>query len=75
MADKNNKVNGNISGKYYTDNNCTGCGLCESEAPENFKLNDDGIAIVIKQPSNDSENEQCKSALESCPVDAIGDNG
>ena len=75
MADKNNKVEGNIAGKYYVDNDCTGCVLCESEAPENFKLNNKGMASVFKQPSKDSENEQCKSALESCPVEAIGDDG
>ncbi len=45
-------------------------------APENFKMNDDDSnAFVYKQPENDEEKEACEEALESCPVDAIGNDG
>jgi len=45
-------------------------------APENFKMNDDDSnAFVYKQPENDKEREACEEALESCPVDAIGNDG
>jgi ferredoxin len=75
MADKNDKVNGNVSGKYYVDSNCSGCGLCEGEAPDNFKLNDDGLAIVFKQPESDTEIEACDSVIEDCPAESIGNDG
>jgi ferredoxin len=75
MADKNSKTNGNVSGSYYVDTMCTGCGVCEGEAPDNFKLNDEGVAIVFKQPENDNEKQKCENALEQCPVEAIGNDG
>ena len=75
MADKNNKTNGNVSGSYYVDAMCIGCGICESVATDNFKLNEEGVAIVFKQPENDNEKQNCESALEQCPVEAIGDDG
>ena len=36
---------------------------------------DDGFSFVVKQPENDDEEAQCEEALESCPVEAIGDDG
>lgn len=36
---------------------------------------DDSSAFVYKQPENDKEREACEEALESCPVDAIGNDG
>jgi ferredoxin len=50
--------------------------VCVDTAPENFKMNDDDSnAFVYKQPENDEETEACEEALESCPVDAIGNDG
>ena len=51
MANKTDKVNGNVEGKYYVDTSCIGCGMCEGTAPDNFKMNGD-MAIVYKQPEN-----------------------
>ena len=34
-----------------------------------------GYSYVFKQPENDEEREQCKEAMEGCPVEAIGDDG
>ncbi len=48
---------------------CIGCGLCESVCPEVFKLNDDNIAEVIKQPTEVTSNVQ--SAVDGCPVQVI----
>ena len=76
MANKNNKTEGNVPGAYYVDAECIACGVCESEAPDNFKMSDDdGSTYVYKQPENDDEKKQCESALESCPVEAIGNDG
>ncbi|MFP4372220.1 MAG: ferredoxin, partial [Halanaerobium sp.] len=46
---------------------------CVSEAPDNFEM--DEYAYVYKQPENEAEREACESALEACPVDAIGNDG
>jgi ferredoxin len=36
---------------------------------------DEGYSYVFKQPENDEEEAQCQEAMESCPVEAIGDDG
>ena len=48
---------------------CTGCGLCESNCPEVFKIEDDGIAHAIAQDC--SEGHNLKEVAELCPVEAI----
>jgi ferredoxin len=76
MADPNNKTDGNVPGKYYVDDTCSGCQVCISSAPDNFKMDDDEeFAFVFKQPENDDEVAACEEALESCPEEAIGNDG
>jgi ferredoxin len=76
MADRTDKVESNVPGKYYVDSNCIDCDVCRETAPENFKANEDeGYSYVFKQPENDDEKAQCQDAMESCPVEAIGDDG
>lgn len=73
MADKSDKVAGNVDGAWYVDNNCISCGLCVSEAPGVFKMNDEDKAYVFAQaPADDSAAE---AAMEGCPVEAIGNDG
>lgn len=76
MADANDKVKDNVSGKFFVDSQCIDCNLCRETAPKNFKQNEDaGYSYVYKQPENDEELAQCKEAKEACPVEAIGDGG
>lgn len=76
MADKNNKYPDNVPGKYYVDNQCIDCNLCVQTAPNNFLRNDnDGHEYVCKQPASPDEEQQCKDAFDSCPVNAIGNDG
>jgi ferredoxin len=76
MADKNNKGSKNIAGKYYVDSECIGCGMCHEIAPDHFKIDEnEGIAYVYTQPSTKSGLEVCAEAMNSCPVEAIGDDG
>jgi ferredoxin len=76
MADPSDKVEGNVPGKYYLDTTCIDCDVCRTTAPENFEANEDeGFSFVSKQPENDEERAQCEEAMESCPVEAIGDDG
>ncbi len=76
MADKTERYEDNVPGKFYVDRECIICSVCSSCAPNNFRMSDDGSHdIVYKQPENDEELDQCYEALESCPVEAIGDDG
>lgn len=76
MADKNKKFPENLPGKFFVDRECIACDACVLAAPDNFKMDEvDGHAFVGKQPANEAEEAQCKEAMESCPVEAIGNNG
>ncbi len=76
MAVKENKLSENVRGKFYVDDQCIACGLCREIAPEFFgTISDTDTSYVRKQPTGDNEIELCVEALESCPVDAIGQDG
>ena len=76
MADKSNKYYENTPGKYYVDKECIACDACVLAAPDHFNMNeDDGRAFVMKQPQSPAEEESCVEAMESCPVEAIGNDG
>jgi ferredoxin len=76
MADKANRWPDNVPGKYYVDEQCIDCDACRTEAPDNFKRNDEhGYSYVYKQPENADEEARSKAALEACPVEAIGSDG
>ena len=76
MADRHDIWSENQPGKFYVDKQCIACDACVVEAPDFFEMNDiDGHAFVKKQPENEKEIKLCQNALESCPVEAIGDDG
>ena len=76
MADKKSKWKQNAKGKFYVDDQCISCDACVREAPNFFTMNnEDGHAYVTAQPKTKFEIEECLSALQSCPVEAIGDDG
>jgi len=76
MADPDDKIADNVPGKWYVDSNCIDCDVCRTTAPNNFEANEDeGYSFVAKQPENDEEIEQMEEAMESCPTEAIGDDG
>ena len=76
MAQKKDKFEDNVDGKFYVDTECIFCNLCIDAAPNNFAESEDGDHdYVYKQPENDEELDQCYEALEVCPVEAIGDDG
>lgn len=76
MADASKKWGDNAKGKFYVDDTCIDCDACRSEAPENFKRNDEhGYSYVSKQPANSEEEARSQAALEACPVEAIGKDG
>ena len=76
MAEKEKRWAQNAAGKYYVDEQCIDCDACRTEAPQNYKRDDDhGHSYVYKQPETPEEEAQCKAALEACPVEAIGNDG
>lgn len=50
---------------------CIGCGLCVSDCPEVFVMNDENTADVIADPVPAEHKEACRSAAANCPVEAI----
>jgi len=76
MAKKEKKLLKNVVGKYYVDDNCSGCELCTITNPDNFKMDHDEVhAYVFKQPDKVEEKNLCQEAMNDCPSDAIGDDG
>lgn len=76
MAEKSRRLDYNVAGAYYVDDQCINCGVCMEIAPEIFKSNDDeGFAFVAKQPVTDEDMDLARDSLESCPVESIGDDG
>lgn len=76
MAELDQKYEDNVPGVFYVDNTCIDCDACREAAPDNFNRNDDGgYSFLDKQPESEEEYQLCLDALDSCPVEAIGENG
>lgn len=76
MANKDDKQELNVAGKYYVDTECIDCDVCRQTAPDYFQANeDDGYSYVFKQPETEEGVAECEEALEACPVEAIGNDG
>ncbi len=56
--------------KYHVNDNCIGCGLCESICPEVFSIQGD-VAVAIEGDLPESALASAAEAKESCPVGAI----
>lgn len=70
------KIRENVPGKYYVMEKCIGCTLCHELSPGIFSTNlDEGHDFVFKQPATREDEELCLKAMQSCPVDAIRDDG
>jgi ferredoxin len=54
---------------YLVEEECIGCGMCQDSCPEVFKLNENGIAEVIK-PQGGPE-DLIQEAIDLCPVECI----
>jgi ferredoxin len=76
MANKSDKWDQNVAGKFYVDQQCIDCDLCRETAPNFFTRHDEGgYSFVHKQPTTEEEAALCREALEGCPVEAIGEDG
>jgi ferredoxin len=73
MADIDQKVPENVPGRFYVDETCIDCDLCRELAPKCFvRLDDAGYSYVFHQPTSPEEEAACRSAMDECPVEAIG---
>lgn len=50
---------------------CSGCGLCESTAPDVFKLGKDGVATVLVDVVPANLEKDVQMAADDCPESAI----
>ncbi len=76
MADRKDRVAESIPGRYYVDAQCIDCDVCRVTAPQNFQRSEDrGYSYVFRQPEGPEEEAQCQEAMDSCPVEAIGNDG
>ena len=76
MADRDDRLPENAAGRFYVDGQCIDCDLCRQTAPRNFQRNDrEGYSFVVCQPETTKEAEECREALDECPVEAIGSDG
>jgi len=50
-------------------NKCIGCGLCSSDCPEIFEIDDDGKSKI----KSEKKLPCIKRAIEDCPVQAISE--
>lgn len=53
------------------DNLCIGCGACAALVPEEFEINDDGVAEAINESINEENKELALDAKDNCPTNAI----
>jgi ferredoxin len=51
-------------------NDCISCGLCAETCPDVFRIADDGLAEVHRQP-NAALADSAKEAAANCPVSVI----
>jgi len=65
-----------VAGRFYVDDQCIDCDLCRQLAPDLFARDPDtGYSFVQRQPARPEEEALAREARESCPVEAIGDDG
>ncbi|MFH1456447.1 MAG: ferredoxin [archaeon] len=58
----------------FDSKGCIGCGACEQQCPQNWKLEETSEAFIAKPNKtefDESELEDNKIAAESCPVQII----
>jgi ferredoxin len=50
---------------------CTGIGICESIAPDNFEVGEDGALVVIRDDVAEASRADVEEAVRSCPAMAL----
>lgn len=71
MADATRRHPANAPGPWFVDLRCISCDTCTDVSPEIFGRDADRRAYVREY--RPEEHVLFESALESCPVEAVGD--
>lgn len=50
---------------------CQGHGVCMGEAPEVFRVNDDGEVNILQESPPESQRKKVENAVRFCPTGAI----
>ncbi|MEG0077653.1 ferredoxin [Anaerorhabdus sp.] len=56
--------------KIKINDGCIGCGMCTTICPDVFRMNDEGLAVVMIENPIGFEKETA-DAKDSCPVQVI----
>ena len=76
MATREDRYRDNVPGRFYVDESCIFCNMCDDIAPNVFRASDDGDHNhVYQQPNNEDDLALAEEALESCPTNSIGNDG
>lgn len=76
MPNPHSKVPANQQGPYYVDTDCIDCDRCRNIAPDHFAFDETtGLSYVTKQPQTGEERSLVEEAMESCPMECIGNEG
>lgn len=76
MANRNEKNEGNVAGRFYVDASCIDCDMCRGIAPATFRRNEEtGLSIAYQQPVTPDEEGLANDAVASCPTESIGNDG
>ena len=57
--------------KYFVNEECIGCGLCNGLCPKVFYMNQEGVAEAVDQEVDVDDVSSASDAMNSCPVQAI----
>ncbi|OFK24335.1 ferredoxin [Olsenella sp. HMSC062G07] len=57
--------------KATVNEDCIGCGVCESTCPDVFEIGDEGIAVVVVDEVPEDAEDSAQEAQDNCPVSAI----
>ncbi|HND30725.1 MAG TPA: ferredoxin [Myxococcota bacterium] len=71
MADPRRRHPQNVPGPWFVDDRCIACDTCTDISPEIFGRDEARKAYVHAREGQDSA--LFRAALESCPVEAVGD--
>ena len=75
VSDQPQKLPKNVPGRFYVTEDCLACEACQDAAPNHFRYGDNALSFVFKQPITPVEIKQCQEAMNSCPLEAIKDDG
>lgn len=57
--------------RYFVNDTCIGCGLCEGTCPEIFSMSEEGTAVAKDEDVPEEQLAAAAEAKEGCPVGAI----